>query len=271
MSNKTKKTEPVQFNPPKSIGIVSTLKDLLQQVPDAKLIEILAGHTPCNYLATQKLGQTMPSADLAESYRTLLEKVGPALKDWGERFDGFSSLKAAQDTGAITAGASQELLDVLSASWLNNEQVNALKTLAGCLFTDRKPPYPKPTDEQLSIGQIQENVLEFLTSTGAFEPRSFLKTPIPLVPDNGSALSKLPGPITLKWSPVTDASAYHLVIQICTPPGCAKGAKTLHDIHVADTEYSLLFIGEQSGRWRVSSIDMAEVESAPSMWQLFTY
>ncbi len=134
---------------------------------------------------------------------------------------------------------------------------------------DTQPVEPTPTSE--SADQIQESSSIQTESPVA----SGLPAPVLVSPDDGASFDVYPRATTLLWEPVEGAAKYLVEIMACAPNDiktCFSHPmleKTTRE--TLDTIYSFNFVGEQTGKWRVTPINSGGELGNPSAWRTFTY
>jgi len=94
-------------------------------------------------------------------------------------------------------------------------------------------------------------------------------TPVQVSPNSGTALAHYPRWTTVAWQRVTTATAYKVErAYLSGSTWVAYPAVTVSGINNAS--YSFSFVGDQTGRWRVSAYN-GSVWTAPSSWWTFSY
>lgn len=127
---------------------------------------------------------------------------------------------------------------------------------------------PTPTSETAVENQSASAPAETLVVQG-------LSAPILVSPDDDATFSVYPRATTLLWEPVDGAAKYLVEIMACATNDtntCFSHPmleKTTRE--TIETMYSFNFVGEQSGKWRVTPIDASGELGNPSEWRTFQY
>lgn len=123
-------------------------------------------------------------------------------------------------------------------------------------------------------------LLEKLSARGGVIKPSVMEAPQILSPSNGAEFYHLPRTTKLEWSAVPGAVSYTVELEFCQPVGADKqecpgyllqlrGNPPLSGIE--GTTYEFLFIGTQTGRWRVWAVDAKGRMGTKSAWSIFIY
>jgi hypothetical protein len=127
---------------------------------------------------------------------------------------------------------------------------------------------------------IEINVrLVRLSTRGDDANSALLESPQQLLPADGTEFSHFPRTTRLEWSPVPGAASYTVELEMCQPETEGRECKgQLLQLRgnpplsgIEETSYQFLFVGAQSGRWRVWAVDTKGRLGAKSRWSKFVY
>jgi TonB family protein len=106
-------------------------------------------------------------------------------------------------------------------------------------------------------------------------PSTPLEAPIQLSPPDGSKFYTFPRRLVMEWSPVPGAARYHVMVDYFEPGGGWNSDRTggfVHPVLELNTpSYTIDFVGDQPGRWRVWAVDAAGRLGEKSPWRTFTW
>lgn len=100
-----------------------------------------------------------------------------------------------------------------------------------------------------------------------------MTTPELLSPSDGAVFGHFPRTLTLEWAPVPRAESYTVEIEACLDEICRDGMRNPYNPtpRVRGSSLTFNFVGEQTGRWRVYSVDSSGNSSLPSAWRYFRF
>jgi hypothetical protein len=99
-------------------------------------------------------------------------------------------------------------------------------------------------------------------------PPADLAVPVQTSPDDGATFTNYPRDLTLSWQAVSGATQYRVEIQ-CDTCGATPWTTWKTDT-TSTTSYSFVWVGDNTGRWRVTALD-ADRASQPSPWRTFSF
>src|SRR5581483_2138435 len=101
--------------------------------------------------------------------------------------------------------------------------------------------------------------------------------PVPLWPRPGAVLDHFPRNTEIEWQPVPGAAYYSVEIDCMSCCGWGKwcsevgGQMRMSASHITRTSYRFVWVGANSGRWRVWAVSADGKEGGKTPWQEFTY
>lgn len=99
-----------------------------------------------------------------------------------------------------------------------------------------------------------------------------LSAPEQLSPADKTLLTNFPRSVTLKWKPVTGATAYEVEIDCfqCRTKGqwdSQNGSVSKFESNISGTAYTFVFFSDNQGRWRVRASNGGQKSPWSSWWQ----
>lgn len=158
------------------------------------------------------------------------------------------------------------------------------ETLNKGLLTDRyadPPAPPRGTTTSMQASRIPDGNVALIDDSQPFPVYGWIDvswvTPLPapqlVSPAEGAQLTGYPRTTTLTWQPVAGATGYLVEVEYASTGPAGQVWASAYRREVPGTTVTFDFVGDQPGRWRVSSLDAtgAHPGSQPSGWRGFAY
>lgn len=128
--------------------------------------------------------------------------------------------------------------------------------------------------KDLSYEKTCENLPAALTvveSRSATLSAEQLSPVIARYPPDEAAFGHYPRTVPLRWSAVPGASSYTVEVQFCENMACQRPSYWETKPGLKTKSYTLNFVGDQPGRWRVWAVDASGREGPRGGWHSFSF